>query len=226
MFTSTEETVDDYLEFKFLPARFRVLDTTGYNVFESLPPGGECSCCREGILTQNVVIRVNAGGIGRNGVRIGTPSQSLQSPQGTKQQQQQRISTPPGKEKTPALLVRGGGGAGSASLTPSPKKAETTSRKAEKELSLAAAENATTAKPVRGAQGGHSISIGQHHKQNGSSAMVLLATSEKFKVAGDDDDSCSLTSSDKSTTPLQPGQSSVSTLLVAVLVSLLCGLYV
>jgi hypothetical protein len=222
MFTSTEETLDDYLELKFPPARFRVLDTTGYNVFESLPPGGECSCCREGILTQNVVIRVNAGGIGRNGVRIGTPSQSLQSPQGTKQQQ--RISTPPGKEKTPALLVRGG--AGSASMTPSPKKAETTSRKAEKELSLAAAENATKAKPVRGAQGGHSISIGEHHKQNGSCAMVLLATSEKFKVAGDDDDSCSLTSSDMSTTPLQPGQSSVSTLLVAVLVSLLCGLYV
>jgi len=225
MFTSTEETLDDYLELKFLPAGFRVLDTTGYNVFESLPPGGECSCCREGILTQNVVIRVNAGGIGRNGVRIGTPSQSLQSPQGTKQQQ--RISTPPGKEKTPALLVRGGGGgAGSASLTPSPKKAETTSRKAEKELSLAAAENATTAKPVRGVQGGQSISIGQHHKQNGSSATVLLATSEKFKVAGDDDDSCSLTSSDMSTTPLQPGQSTVSTCLVAVLVSLLCGLYV
>ncbi|CAM6043237.1 unnamed protein product [Sphagnum compactum] len=149
------------------------------------------------------VIRVNAGGIGRNGVRIGTPSQSLQSPQGTKQQQ--RLSTPPGKEKTPALLVQGGGGgAGSASLTPSSKKAETTSRKAEKELSLAAAENATTAKPVRGAQGGHSISIGQHHKQNGSSPTVLLATSEKFKVAGDDDDSCSLTSSDMSTTPLQP----------------------
>jgi hypothetical protein len=111
-------------------------------------------------------------------------------------------------------------------LTPSPKKAETTSRKAEKELSLAAAENATTAKPVRGAQGGHSISTGQHQKQNGSSATVLLATSEKFKVAGDDDDSCSLTSSDMSTTPLQPGQSSVSTLLVAALVSLLCGLYV
>jgi hypothetical protein len=224
MFTSTEETLDDYLELKFLSARLRVLDTTGYNVFESLPPGGECSCCREGILTQNVVIRANAGGIGRNGVRSGTPSQSLQSPQGTKPQQ--RISTPPGKEKTPALLVRGGGGAGSASLTPSPKKAETASRKAEKELSLAAAENATTAKPVRGAQGGHSISTGQHHKQNGSSATVLLATSEKFKVAGDDDDSCSLTSSDMSTTPLQPGQSSVSTLLVAALVSLLCGLYV
>ncbi|CAM6033697.1 unnamed protein product [Sphagnum compactum] len=91
------------------------------------------------------------GGLGRNGVRSGSPSQPMQSP-GAKQC---TTSTPPGKEKT----ARARAGSGSTSVL-SPRKLDMTSRKAEKEHSLT---EIPTAKRVEG----DSVVIGRS-KQNRS----------------------------------------------------------
>jgi len=112
------------------------------------------------------------GGIGRNGIRSGSPSQPLQS-----QAVKPRITTPPSKEKT-AL-----GRAASAS-TYSPKKLDMNSKKADKEVSLT---KSATAKSVK--VQGDSVAIGRP-KQNQS---VKLHATRKL-VAGDN--SCLPTSSD------------------------------
>jgi hypothetical protein len=134
-------------------------------------------------------ITIGSGGIGRNGIRSGSPSQPLQS-----QAVKPRITTPPSKEKT-AL-----GRAASAS-TYSPKKLDMNSKKADKEVSLT---KSATAKSVK--VQGDSVAIGRL-KQNQS--VKLHATREL--VAGDN--SCLSTSSDMLTSS-KPGQLPVSTWFV------------
>lgn len=131
-------------------------------------------------------ITIGSGGIGRNGIRSGSPSQPLQS-----QAVKPRITTPPSKEKT-AL-----GWAASASIY-SPKKLDMNSKKADKEVSLT---KSATAKSVK--VQGDSVIIGRP-KQNQS---VKLHATRKL-VAGDN--SCLPTSSDMLTSS-KPGQLPVYT---------------
>ncbi|CAK9876055.1 unnamed protein product [Sphagnum jensenii] len=112
------------------------------------------------------------GGIGRNGIRSGSPSQPLQS-----QTVKPRITTPPSKEKTALGRV-------ASASTYSPKKLEMNSKKADKEVSLT---KSATAKSVK--VQGDSVAIGRP-KQNQS---VKLHATRKL-VAGDN--SCLPTSGD------------------------------
>ncbi|CAK9226635.1 unnamed protein product [Sphagnum troendelagicum] len=112
------------------------------------------------------------GGIGRNGIRSGSPSQPLQS-----QTVKPRITTPPSKEKTALGRV-------ASASTYSPKKLDMNSKKSDKEVSLT---KSATAKSVK--VQGDSVAIGRP-KQNQS---VKLHATRKL-VAGDN--SCLPTSSD------------------------------
>jgi hypothetical protein len=117
-------------------------------------------------------ITIGSGGIGRNGIRSGSPSQPLQS-----QTVKPRITTPPSKEKTALGRV-------ASASTSSPKKLDMNSKKADKEVSLT---KSATAKSVK--VQGDSVAIGRP-KQNQS---VKLHATRKL-VAGDN--SCLPTSSD------------------------------
>jgi hypothetical protein len=132
---------------------------------------------------------MGSGGLGRNGVRSGSPSQPMQSP-GAKQC---TTSTPPGKEKT--ALAR----AGSTSVL-SPRKLDMTSRKAEKEHSLT---ETPTVKRVQG----DSVVIGRS-KQNQS--VKLQGTGKLVPT----ENSCPLIASTDVLHPSKPGQFPMSTLLL------------
>jgi hypothetical protein len=134
---------------------------------------------------------MGSGGLGRNGVRSGSPSQPTQSP-GAKQC---TTSTPPGKEKT--ALARGG--SGSTSVL-SPRKLDGTSRKAEKEHSLT---ETPTAKRVQG----DSVVIGRS-KQNRS--VKHQGTGKLVPT----ENSCPLLASTDVLHPSKPGQFPMSTLVL------------
>ncbi len=133
---------------------------------------------------------MGSGGLGRNGVRSGSPSQPMQSP-GAKQC---TTSTPPGKEKT--ALARAG--SGSTSVL-SPRKLDMTSRKAEKEHSLTETPTAKRAQ-------GDSVVIGRS-KQNRS--VKLQGTGKLVPT----ENSCPLLASTDVLHPSKPGQFPMFTLV-------------